>query len=381
MKIQLCLTAFLFIFSVSQNVDKYDGTHSNFCGGRIYDPFLLIPPTEIVYICTEIKKDGLFLIAIKPTLNIIGESEKSREIYLKDAARHFEERCQDFDLVCQEGFLISFYPLDKEIVIHPGSSAKIRLSVGDIQLVRMNISNLIHHNQYLEATKTALQMIRNFSNRSSKVRSKEGQIPEKLFEIDENLYFFIKLISMLIVIAIVIFLAGLAIPESIITTKPLLVNYSGFLINFFEQLSKSKDSKILMTDCMICTKPLHLEGKKTEEQEEKIIFDCQHAYHKLCQETLKDFVCLLCSDQVGLGSHFTKDEKKNTVSEERIKVLSKRLSLLYSNKEIEEFFEFHNDKAQLYCKIFKATKSDLLEKDPEEEENEDSLSKEKKKLN
>ncbi len=364
MKFTNFLIFFLFKFFLSQKLEIQNKSSGLLCGGKILDSFFQIPENQIYYICSLLKEDENFLLSIKTSLNIIGITEKSKEIHEKDSEKIFEENCVNFDNMCRNGFLISIYTSEREIVIYPGDIVKRKIPIDDINLVKLNIIKLIIQKNYLEAMKTALTLLRNFMFKG-KVDRKEIKFTDDLIKIDENLYIVIKIIFMIIVVAVVILIASFLLPNSIITSKTNVFNYTGFMINIKEEMNKSVNKDVILTECIICTKSLTEEDKDQSIFTELIEFKCGHVYHKLCQEVMNKIHCLACfEEQV---SQVVSNSTSYRLNEKQLQNIVKNISLLYTTKEINEFYENYSENAEMFSKIFKIGKEDLVEKETLEE--------------
>ena len=194
---------------------------------------------------------------------------------------------------------------------------------------------------------------------------------------DDNLYIFIKGAFMVICVGVVIFLVGLSIPDSIVTTKPNFLTYTGFLINIFEEIKKTKEKSVNVGECFICLKGLVKEIKTNkEENEDLLVFNCKHCFHKLCQETLTEYRCVICNEIEDILPTAMKEHNLNQITENQVQKLVRNLSLMYSPKEIEEYYEFNIENSEIFNKIFKVEKKDLIFEESVEEiieqENENS---------
>jgi hypothetical protein len=364
MKLAYFLIFFLFKLFLSHKLEVHNKSNGYFCGGKILDAFFQIPKDQIYYICSLLKEDENFLLSIKSSLNIIGITEKIKEIHEKDSEKIFEENCVNFDTMCRNGFLISIYTSDREIVIYPGDIVRKKIPNGDINLVKLNIIKLVTNKNYLEAMKTALTLLRNFMFKG-KVDRKEIKFTEDLIKIDENLYIVIKIIFMIVVVAIVILIAGILLPNSIITSKPNLFNYTGFMINIKEEINKSVNKEVSLTECLICTKSLTDEDKDQSISTELIGFNCGHVFHKLCQEVINKIHCLACLEEE--ASQVISSSSSYRLNENQLHNLVKNLGNLYTKKEINEFYENYSENAEMFSKIFKVGKEDLVEEENAEE--------------
>jgi hypothetical protein len=268
--------------------------------------------------------------------------------------------------------------IDRVIVIYPGDIVRNKVPIDDINLVKLNIFKLIVRENYLEAIKTALTLLRNFMFKG-KVNRRENKPLDDLIKIDENLYIVIKILFMIFVVAIVILIAGFMLPNSIITSKPNIFNYTGFMINIKEEMNKTVNKDVNLSECLICTKSLTEVEKEQSIPNELIEFKCGHVYHKLCQEVMNKIQCLVCLEVE--VSEIVSNSSSNILTESDLQIVIKNLGVLYTTKEINEFYENYSENAEMFGKIFKLRKEDLVQ---EEKEKEKSISEEeikRKKLN
>ena len=381
MKRTIFFVLFLFKLFFCEDIEIYNQSIGYFCGGKIFDPFFQIPNNQIYYICSLLKEDENFLFSVKLSMNVIGITQKFKDIHEKDSEKMFEENCVKYDIMCKNGYLISIYTTDKEIVIYPGEIVRKKIPIDNINLVKLNIIKLVINKNYIEAMKTALTLLRNFMYKG-KVDRKELKFTQELIKIDDNLYIVIKILFMIIVVAIVIFIAGLIIPNSIITSKPTLFNYTGFMINLKEELNKSVNKEISLSECMICTKSFIEEEKDQSFSNELIEFNCGHIYHKLCQEVLNKMNCLACKEeeqqQIQKVLTYPSSQKINEINLENI---VQNIGNLYTKKEINEYYENYTENAEFFSKIFKINKEILLQQEIEEESKTDNEELKRKKIN
>ena len=359
----LNLIAFSIIYSIStQTIEKYNKNKGYYCRGKLYDPFNNINKYELYDICIILNEDNNFLISVKNTIFLKRNIEKSIETHEKDTENMFYDNCVDFDGMCKNGLIISIYTMDKEIIIHVGDYVKDKVLIGDRNLVRLNIVKIVMRKNYLESIKIAIKMLRNYMNRSNVERNTIDRYSE-LFRVDEDIYIFLKIFFWILVIAFILLIIGLFLPDSILTYKPTLQNFLGFLINILEEINKCHQRKIKIEQCLICLKSLKNEiqvSKSESDFEDLILFDCKHVYHKRCQDSLMENRCVICFESIENNLSLTKELFLTEINEIQIHKLVRNIFLLYTTKEINDYYQIFPESSKILEKVFKIKKEDIL---------------------
>ena len=362
---KLIFILFLFVNSLQNDkISKYVNDKGYYCKGKLYDPLQIVPETELYEICYILKNDKNFMISIKKSLNLIGMTERSREMHAKDTEKMFEHNCPNFAGFCENGIIISIYTLDREIIIHAGEKIKNKISSVNINLVKLNIINSAMLSKYLDAIKTAIIMLRNLMNKSND-QTRKKNVTEETFEFSEVSRIIIKILFMVVVIALVILLAIYLIPDSTITNKPSFYNYTGFLINILEEIKNSPERKITVGECLICLNSMKNEmeeNKGLSKFDELIVFNCRHIYHKMCQEELIDLKCVICSENIQIDNSFKIEKFSSEITECQIFNLVGKIPILFSEKEINEYYEIFGENSKIFDKVFNINKDILLKK-------------------
>lgn len=303
------------------------------CNGKLYNDDLILNDEEVFLLCQTLASSPLFILRIKKK---VGGIVTNTVIYESKSFKFFNEKCKNFSDIsmCNNGFLIDFYTVEKVIIIEPGKISKNKVKEAYRNRVLEAITYNLGNKEWFHALDKSVKLL--------DYKLKDGVTELNAASSEPNYYMWTVVIPVLIVMFIFLTLM-LSIGNKGKINKNLF-DYIDKIIAFWTKIECSEEKAIVFEKCFLC-----FDDKKFEKLY-KFRY-CNHRYHEICMSRWKllDDKCCPCSYEPVEGEESGKENDSPPLLKiEDLRLLLSMILDSYRKDDVYEYFTLNAEKVQRF---------------------------------